>query len=163
MTSLMEFFQTIPEFAEFSQSELSALDKAFRVETYPVDHVFMRYGEHPDALYLILGGEIHIKRRRQHKAGYALVTTLHSGEMFGLLSLIDNAKRSATAVGATEAKVATLPQSAFELLLDTHAPIALHFQGLVARQLARDLRRYDEALRAVLRSGDVNEISSTLA
>lgn len=160
---LMEFLQTFPQFAGFTQAELSAFDKAFRVETFSSDHVFMREGDHADAMHLMLDGEVEVKRRRKSKAGYALVTKKHRGDIFGLTSLINNDRRAATAVATGQVTVASLPKSAFELLYDTHAPIALHFQRLIAQQLARELRLYDEALRTASRSGDINEMASSLS
>ena len=161
MRTLMQFLQTVPQFADFSQSELTAFDKAFRVDTFCDGHVFIKEGGHADAIYLILHGEVEVRRRRRNEAGYALINRTRAGEIFGHVSLINNDRRGATVVAVGEVRVATLPQSAFELLFDTHAPIALHFQRLVARQLARDLRLYDEALRAAARSGEIGDIVST--
>ncbi len=159
MATLMQFLQTFPQFADFSQSELATFEKAFRVDAFSDGHVFMNEGDHADVMYLILEGEIELRRRRKNKAGYALIDRKRTGEMFGLLSLINNEKHGAMAVAVGAVQVASLPQSAFELLFDTHAPIALHFQRLVARQLACDLRRFNRALRAAVRS---NEVGATI-
>jgi CRP-like cAMP-binding protein len=157
----MQFLQTIPQFAVFSQSELVAFEKAFRVDSFPDGHVFMNEGDHADAMYLILEGEVEVRRRRKNTAGYALIDRKRSGEIVGLISLINNEKHGATAVAVGAVQVASLPQSAFELLFDTHAPIALHFQRLVARQLARDLRRFNRALRAAVGSDEVGATVTT--
>lgn len=161
MVTLMQFLQTIPQFADFSQSELGAFEKAFRVDVFADGHVFMNEGDHADTVYLILEGEIEIRRRRRNKAGYALIDRKRTGEIFGLISLINNEKHGAMAVAIGTVQVASLPQSAFELLFDTHAPIALHFQRLVARQLARDLRRFNEALRTAVRTEAVGATVTT--
>ncbi len=158
MTTVMQFLQTIPQFADFSQSELAAFEKAFRVDTFSDGHVFMNEGDHADAMYLILEGEIEVRRRRKNKAGYAIIDRKRGGEIFGLISLINNEKHGAMALAVGAVQVASLPYSAFELLFDTHAPIALHFQRLVARQLARDLRRFNRALRAAVRADEVGAI-----
>lgn len=161
MATLMQFLQTIPQFADFSQSELAAFEKAFRVDVFSDGHIFMNEGDHADAMYLILEGEIEVRRRRRNKAGYALIDRKRTGEMFGLLSLINNEKHGAMAIAVGAVQVASLPQSAFELLFDTHAPIALHFQRLVARQLARDLRRFNRALRTAVRTDEVGATITT--
>ncbi len=162
MTSLMGILQTIPQFADFSQSELTAIDKAFRVENYADGETVINDGDRAEALYLILNGEVEVRRRRRDRAGYALVEKRHAGDLLGLTALINNDRQDATAVALGKVQIASLPQSAFELLFDTHAPIALHFQNLIARQLARDLRHFDEALRSAVRSGEVKDMASTL-
>lgn len=161
MATLMQFLQTIPQFADFNQSELAAFEKAFRVETFADGHVFMNEGDHADAMYLILEGEIEVRRRRKNKAGYALIDRKRAGEIVGLIALINNEKHGATAVAVGAVQAASLPQSAFELLFDTHAPIALHFQRLIARQLARDVRRFNQALRTAVRSDAVGTTITT--
>ncbi len=162
MTSLMEFLQTIPQFADFSQSELMAIDKAFRVDTYADGEVLIKDGDRAERLFLILNGEVEVRRRRWDKAGYALVEKKHAGDIVGLTALINNEKQDATVVTVGTVQIASLPQSAFELLFDTHAPIAVHFQYLIARQLARDLRRYNDALRSAVQSGEVKDFASFL-
>ncbi len=161
MATLMQLLQTIPQFADFNQSELTAFEKAFRVDIFSDGHVFMNEGEHADSMYLILEGDVEIRRRRKSKAGYALIDRKHAGELFGIISLINSEKHGATAIAVGSVQVASLPQSAFELLFDTHAPIALHFQRLIARQLARDLRRFNRALRAAVQTEDPRATIST--
>ncbi len=148
--NITEFLVSCPLFDCFSQSELDALAQALMVERYPDGHIFMQEGQRGDALFLILDGKVSITRLNRHNREVEHLHTMTKGELFGLIALIDHGKRTATCTAAGEVTAASLPVSAFELLYDSNAPIAYHFQYLIARQLAHDLRALNHALLDVL-------------
>ena len=145
-----EFLLSNPIFNGFSQAELDLLAKALMVERYPNGHVFMKEGQRGDALYLVLDGKISVTRLNRHDRTVEHLRTMTKGELFGLIALIDHGKRTATCAADGEVTAASLPVSAFKLLYHSNASIAHHFQNLVARQLARDLRALNDALLDVL-------------
>lgn len=147
---LDEFLLASPMFDGFSPDELESLSRAMRVERYTDGHVFMKEGQRGDALFLILDGKVSVTRLNRRDREIEHLHTMTQGELFGLIALIDHGKRSATCTAAGEVTAASLPVNAFELLYDSNAPIAHHFQHLIARQLAHDLRALNHALLDVL-------------
>jgi CRP-like cAMP-binding protein len=143
-----DFLQKVPVFAEFGPAELSALEQAMTVDRYPDGHVFISENERGEYLFLIIEGTVVATHKRLNIRGIDTVERLGSGDLFGILSLIDNGYSWATYRAAEPVKVASLPLSAFELLFTAHAPIAHHFQNLIAMQLARDLRACARSLMA---------------
>lgn len=144
--NLAEFLVLCPLFDGFPAPELDVMEKAMLVKRYPDGHEFIKEGQRGDAMYLILQGAVSVTRLNKHGRTVERIQTMKPGDMFGLLSLIDHSKRSATCTAGGEVTAASLPGSAFELLYQANAPIAHHFQWCIARQLARDLRAFDEAL-----------------
>ena len=55
-------------------------------------------------------------------------------------------------------KAASLQRSAFDLLFNIDAPIAHHFQYLIARQLAHDVQTFNQLLGQIVLSGDDTKI-----
>jgi len=157
-----EFLQTVPQFAEFTQPELEALEKAMTVKRYPDGHVFLQEGERGDSMYLIVEGEVLVTRKHKLERGIDVLERVGPGDIFGLVSLIDNGRRSATCTTAGEVTAASLPYSAFRLLFRANAPIAHHFQYLIARQLAHDARVFNQGLREALMSGDESKMYDIL-
>jgi CRP-like cAMP-binding protein len=153
-----EFLLTVPAFREFSQAELDALEKALVVENYPDGYEFTREGKRADSLHLVIEGKVEATQRRHWDKGVDVIETFGPGDMFGLIALIDHARRSASCTAVGPVKVASLIRSAFMLLYESNAPIALHFQTMVARQLAHDIRTYNQAVRNALRSGDTGPL-----
>jgi CRP/FNR family cyclic AMP-dependent transcriptional regulator len=144
--TLSEFLQANPLFDSFSRPEIETLEKAMSTSRYPDGHVFVKEGKKGDACYLILEGEVSVTRESKAERGAEQVRMMGPGEMFGLIALIDHGKRAATCKAVGEVTAASLPPAAFDLLFQSDAPIAHHFQFVIARQLARDLRAYNHAL-----------------
>lgn len=158
---ITEFLVSSPLFDCFPPSELDALAQAMLVRQYPVGHVFMKDNQRGDAMYLILDGKVSVTRLNRHNRTVEHLHTMTKGELFGLIALIDHGTRTATCTAVTEVTAASLPVNAFELLYNLNAPIAHHFQYLVARQLGQDLRALNHALLDIL-FGRKETVPSTL-
>jgi CRP/FNR family cyclic AMP-dependent transcriptional regulator len=146
MMDISEFLLSNPLFDTFTTSETETLAKAMTTSRYPDGHVFIKEGQRGDACYLVLDGEVSVTRMSRSDRGIERVRTMGAGELFGLIALIDRGKRAATCTAVGEVTAASLPTNAFDLLFQSNAPIAHHFQFVIARQLARDLRAYNHAL-----------------
>lgn len=144
--TISEFLVANPLFDSFSRPEIEVLEKAMATASYPDGHVFIKEGQRGDACYLVLEGEVQITRASKNERSPEQVRLLGPGELFGLIALIDHGKRAATCKAVGEVTAASLPPAAFDLLFQSDAPIAHHFQFVIARQLARDLRAYNHAL-----------------
>ena len=144
--NLLEFLTTVSLFEGFGDDELVVLSKALSVAEYPPDHVFIEEGKHGDCLFLIVEGEVQISRKTAVDSGFSILRTIGPGEVFGLIALVDGGPRAATCKAKGTVTVASLPQSAFIILNNSHAQLACHFQYLVARQLVRDARNLNELL-----------------
>jgi len=147
---IVPLLQSNSLFKSFPRSELAVLAEAMTIEQHPNDHVFIREGKRGDAMYLILEGKVAVTRYNEADGVDDLLHTMKEGEVFGLIALIDHGKRTATCKAQGSVTTASLPVSAFELLYQSQAPISHHFQKLIARQLAHDLRVLNEALLDLL-------------
>lgn len=143
---ITEFLVSSPHFSRFPASELETLGRALVVKHYPDGHVFMKEGKRADAMYLIVSGKVAATRLNRRTRGVEQLHTMTEGEMFGLIALVDHGTRTATCTAVGEVTAASLPVGAFELLYQSDAPIAHHFQYLVARQLAHDMRALNRTL-----------------
>jgi len=147
---ILPLLQANPLFKNFSRNELAVLAEAMMLERHHDGHVFIKEGQRGNAMYLILDGEVSVTRQNETDGADDVVHIMHKGEVFGLVSLIDHGKRSATCTAAGEVTTAALPVSAFELLYQSHASISDHFHMLIARQLVHDLRLLNEAMLDLL-------------
>lgn len=137
-----------PHFSSLAPEDLDALASAFTERRVHAGEVLFAEGDRTDALYIVLDGEVEVsqyERRRVHE-----IRRLGRGELFGMRSLIEGRRRSATCTAATDGTVGVLPLQVVTLLLNQSAPLAYAFQKAVAAQLARDLRAADQRLRALI-------------
>jgi CRP-like cAMP-binding protein len=144
------FLKTLPAFSHFSDGDFEALSKAMHVEQYPDGHAFIRQGEQGREMFLLVEGEVVVSRYDDLTGAGQELKDLRAGELFGLLSLVDNLPAAATCTARGAVKVASLPRTAYNLLFQFAAPIAYHFQYLIAEQLARDLYDRNQSLRRLL-------------
>lgn len=123
--NLIEFLMSIPEFNTLSNNELEMLDKIMLVDHYPDGHKF----KSNDNIYLIIDGDI--AERYKKDSGLMQLNHIHSGELFGLSSLINNSKKKAICSAVGPVSAASLPRSAFELLFNSNLSLGKHFRHIV--------------------------------
>lgn len=162
LLDVVSFLQRIPDLTEFTEDEITVLARAMSVDAYPDDHKFIVEGERGDTLFLLLEGSVLITRRSEGQRCAEFIERLHVGAMFGLLSLIDSGPRAASCVAKGPVTIASLPRSAFNLLTNTNAGIGQHFQYLIALQLARDTRIFNQAIQAVMKTGSQSQFYGIL-
>ncbi len=153
-----EILRAAAIFAGFTQTELRVLERVMIVGDYGDGHLFISEGEGADAMYVIIEGEVLVSRKKPTGVGFDLHRKLGPGEIFGVISLIDSGPRTASCRAVGPVKAASLQRSAFDLLFNIEAPIAYHFQYLIARQLAHDVRIFNQLLAEIVLSGDDTKI-----
>jgi len=144
---LQRTLETAPAFADFPPDVLEMLGRSMVLRAYPDGEDLVVEGEPARRLLLIVSGEVEVWSRDTSRRRKTLVN-LGPGDLFGVIALVDGSTRTATATATGKVEVAELPASAFTMLYESDSPVSVHFQLLIARQLARDARRVNEALRA---------------
>lgn len=120
-------------FVDLSPAELAIVDGLLHERDYLADEIIFDEGEEGQAIYIVLDGEVLIRRQQ----GEGEIARLNVGTFFGELALLDSAPRMAQARAATACKLAVFFRDDFLGLLDTHGRIA----SKIARQLARHIGR----------------------
>ncbi len=144
------FLKNLPAFEEFKATHIDILAACLNVEQYGDGHVFIQQGTQGEALYLLLKGSVRITRRDPGDEIEREVRELSDGEMFGMLSLIDDLPASATCVAKGPVTTAALSRDAFRQLFHEASPIGHHLQYMVAVQMARDIQEENKRFRAAL-------------
>ena len=144
------FLKNLPAFEDFGPAQIDALAAHLKQEEWEGGHVFIRQGTQGEALYLLISGSVVVTRRDANSDEEHEVRELGGGEMFGILSLIDDLPASATCTAKGTVKTAALPREAFRQLYHQARPLGLHLQYMVAVQMARDLQEVNKRHRASL-------------
>ena len=98
-------------------------------------------GEQGDTLYIVIEGKVKIGRRAAD-GRENMLSVMGPSDMFGELSLFDPGPRTATATVVTDARLASLAQTALRPWITDRPEIAEQ----LLRVLARRLRRTNDAL-----------------
>ncbi len=144
------FLKNLPAFEDFNSALLDILASHLKLEEQNDGHVFIQQGVQGHALYLLTGGSVRITRRDADDQDEYEVRELCDGEMFGILSLVDDLPASATCAAKGRVKVAALTRESFEELSREASPISRHLQYMIAVQMARDLQEANKRSRTSL-------------
>ncbi len=149
----MELKQFLKQWAfdRFSEQDIAQLGELMTMSTYPNGHVFISQGQQGDAMYLLADGAVELRRADEVTGEPLEGAELRGGELFGLLSLIDDMPASATCTAKGAVTAAALSREGFQKLFETAAPVGHHLQFMVAVQLARDLQERNKSLRLLLK------------
>lgn len=144
------FLKNLPAFEEFKAPHIEVLAGSLAVEQHGDGHVFIRQGTQGKALYLLLKGSVRITRHDAGDDNEREVRELSDGEIFGMLSLIDDLPASATCIAKGPVTTAALSRDAFRQLFHEASPIGHHLQYMIAVQMARDIQEENKRFRAAL-------------
>jgi CRP-like cAMP-binding protein len=127
-------FKNLPKVVKLALSQ-----KLQPVEMTSAQEIF-REGEEADAAFFLLQGEATIFRRERK------MQELGPGAMFGLVSVIDEGRRSGTARTNGPAKLLQLSKLAFNTLFAAGNRFAFQMVDMVCRQLVARLRAVNELI-----------------
>jgi CRP-like cAMP-binding protein len=111
----------------------------------------VRQGQHGDAMYVVLEGELRALTIVEGKE--STLATIGAGECFGEISLLDHGLRSADVVANRDTSLLKLSSAAFERLLREAPALALPFVLALSRALVdrvrRTTKRYEDTIRFI--------------
>jgi CRP-like cAMP-binding protein len=102
---------------------------ADKVQEVPAGTVIFEEGSKGDEMYGIIEGEVEL---RLHDG---VLVRLAADETFGEMALVDKSVRSATAVAATDVKLAVINQRTFLFLVHETPMFALQVMSSIATRL----------------------------
>lgn len=144
--SLREILAGSPRFAGVEPGVLESIAGACVERSYADGQLVAAEGEHGDEMVVIVSGSIRVHRKSADGREIDLAT-LGPGDLAGLLALVDLAPRRASCSARGSATVGVLTKTAFDQLCERDAALACALRLAVARQLVRDARALNDALR----------------
>ncbi|HSP78115.1 MAG TPA: cyclic nucleotide-binding domain-containing protein, partial [Myxococcaceae bacterium] len=114
---LGELMNTSALFKPFARKDRRELVERFRARDVRRGEVLIREGQQVDGLYVVLSGEVEVRKAERHLA------RLREGELFGEMSLLQKAPANATVVATRRTSLLRLPREDFDTLILTHPQI----------------------------------------
>jgi CRP-like cAMP-binding protein len=141
---LMRFFrarlvgtllQTSPVFEPFSREDRRKLVGAFRLRELGPGHAVFEEGTRAEGLFVLLAGRLEVARG--DRAGQVLAL-LSPGDVFGEMSLLDDAPAMATVRATVRSWVLLLPRAAFGELAERYPQLCGQLRALADTRRARN-------------------------
>lgn len=131
--------RSVPIFAGLDPASADALERHCETRGYPEGAVVVSAEEPGDALYVLVEGKVKVVLHGESGREVILSIFSRPGDVFGEMSLLDDAPRSATVMAARHSTLLVLSRADFRAHVDRHPTIALQ----VLTELSRRLRRAD--------------------
>jgi CRP/FNR family cyclic AMP-dependent transcriptional regulator len=126
----------IPFFAGLDPAALERLAEGTRTRRFRRGDIIFHAGDPGDALFIIMSGEVKIAVPSE-SGEEAILATLAAGDVFGELSLLDGAPRSASAAALVATETVMLPRDRFRELIANEPAV----RDALLASLATELRR----------------------
>ena len=133
---LVESLSHVPFFAGLDAATLQQVATSVRTRRFRRGEVIFHLGDPGDALFILVLGEVKISLPSE-TGEEAILATLHPGDVFGELALLDGAPRSASASALVPTEVIVLPRDRFRALIATQPAV----RDVLLESLAGELRR----------------------
>jgi CRP/FNR family cyclic AMP-dependent transcriptional regulator len=142
----------VPFFDGLTREALALIAKATTEESHATGTKIFQYGDAGDKLFILLDGKVRISRELAGMGEEALAV-LGPGEVFGEMSLIDEAPRSADARVHERCRLLVITKEEFDDLLFLHKDLAYEVLWNCVRILSARLRETNDKLTFLTTSG----------
>src|SRR3954447_17314017 len=133
--------QQVPLFAGLDPVQLEQVAAKSRVCAYPEGAEIIEQGaeilDYDDGLYLLIDGEVEVRRGATDAGAGRLLARFGPGEFFGELALLDEENRSASVFAAAETLCLVLNRWDFQRYLHYEPGLAVKMLGTLATRLRR--------------------------
>ncbi len=131
--------------AEMNDQQLGRFVQFMEVKQVRQFNDVVKQGEHGDAMFLILEGEVRVRLMIAQKE--TTLTTLSAGEFFGEMTLFDQGPRSADVVANNDSTLLKISHAAFTKLIADAPDLATPFLLGVCRTLTARMRADNKRYR----------------
>ena len=140
---LDEVLQNVALLSSLTADERTELGSTGRVVRARRGSTLIRQGDEAGGMSVVLSGQVRIDLELRDGRRQTLAV-LSTGEVFGELSLLDYAPRSASAIADSDARVFLINAEEFEHLRTAHRPAAYKILRAIGPTLCRRLRGIEQ-------------------
>ncbi len=130
---LMNLMATSKIFAPFDDTQRLQILKEFQSKMVPEGAVLIEDGKEPDAMYLILEGEVEVTKVDE-SGDKVVLSYLREGEVFGEIALLENRLTTANVIASEQSVVLYLDRQRFAAFVKKHPEIGKYLSGLSAER-----------------------------
>ena len=140
--NLVHFIKLSSAFGSFADADIHALASAMELREFPAGQALITQGSPGDALYMLVDGTVQVSKVNSNGEHLDL-KVLQVGEMFGLLSLLDDMAAAATCTAIGPVTVACITRERYRSLDTENRSVGFTLRFVLASQLARDLQSFN--------------------
>jgi CRP/FNR family cyclic AMP-dependent transcriptional regulator len=127
------------------------------VKTFEPGEVLFKEGEPGDVMFIIIQGEVEIRKRTSAKTARTLIT-FQEGDIFGEMSLIEKKPRSATAIALTPCRTLVMNEALLDNMIENNPD----FAKKMIRILSERIRKANLIIQNISSTNRKNQIFNGL-
>jgi len=127
------------------------------VKTFQPGEVLFKEGEHGDEMFIIIQGEVEIRKRTSAKTSRTLIT-FHEGDIFGEMALVEKKPRSATAIALTPCRTLVMNETLLDMMIENNPD----FSKKMIRILSERIRKANLIIQNIVGTNRLNQIFTGL-
>jgi len=151
---LASVLSRIPLLSRLEPAIMSELADAGHLREFPPNAVIVSEGDAGDSLYVVVAGMLEASRKDAHGAAET-IGRLHPGEVFGEMSLLTGAPRSATVVAASPVMLVEISKNHLEPIFRSHPGVITQLAEIEA---ARLLSNHNAAQLSPAEHAEIEEV-----
>ena len=127
------------------------------VKTFEPGEVLFKEGEHGEVMFIIIQGEVEIRKRTSAKSARTLIT-FHEGDIFGEMALIEKKPRSATAIAVNPCRTLVVNEALLDSMIENNPD----FAKKMIRILSERIRKANLMIQNISSTNRQNQIFNGL-
>jgi CRP-like cAMP-binding protein len=127
------------------------------VKTFEPGEVLFQEGAHGDVMFIIIQGEVEIRKRTSAKTSRTLIT-FHEGDIFGEMALVEKKPRSATAIAVTPCRTLVMNEALLDNMIENNPDVAKK----MIRILSERIRKANHIIQNIVSTNRKNQIFNGL-
>lgn len=147
-SELKDMLQSIPAFNQLTNTQIKNLIELTHNRFYEAGEYIFHQGDPGIGLYIVQEGEIRITQNTLDNKQYDVVK-FGRGEFFGEMALLDNARRSASAIAVRDSTLTVLFRPDLEDFIDRYPKVGIEILKGMAKIIATRLRNVNEEYLAL--------------
>jgi CRP-like cAMP-binding protein len=128
-------------FQPFNKADRRELVRRFRWRDVRKGEVIVREGTEADGLYVVLSGEVEVRKGHQ-----TVLAKLNEGDLFGEISLLTKAAATATVISTRRTSLLCLPRADFDSLILGHPQVLMLVSELTDERQGKALATPQQSL-----------------
>jgi len=106
------------------------------VKTFEPGEVLFKEGEPGDVMFIIIQGEVEIRKRTSAKTARTLIT-FQEGDIFGEMALIEKKPRSATAIALTPCRTLVMNEALLDNMIENNPDFAKKMIRILSERIRK--------------------------
>ncbi len=141
--TLSKVFLSSPIFSKLKQKDIDTIIKSMHSRVYQANELVFMQGDPGIGLYFIIEGKVNIVTTISDNKQYKLVE-LESGDFFGELALLNDEKRTSSAIAATDTKIAVIFKPDLDEFINTYPSKGILILRGISQVIATRLKNMNE-------------------